>query len=1408
MTGSSHRDRVRLIRNFGLSEVYTSQNPAVDVVLVHGLNGSPYETWATKKSDVFWPADLLPRTLAKEELRILTFGYDANVSSFTGGVSRDRMHNFAEHLAAHLFANRHLNGAVERPIIFICHSLGGLIVKKCLSYCSRVRHEYTQHLRSIYVSTFGILFLGTPHEGSDVAKFGSLLQSICSAVLPKKIFDSSPQLLNSLKTDNENLQVINRDFVQIMDRFRVYFFHESKPMDLKATRVFIVDEASAAPLIDGVERMGIEADHGAMCRFEDENSPGYEAVAEAIYRYATEAPKTIPSRWAQEHRQRAFEKQDEARRLYANSVTTLFPPPSEAGEIPRSQDPEKDQFIKVVPPGFHPNSHFFGMEKELNQLHNRLYKAKKRVIGTAAVLLYAGPGAGKSHLARQYMYTYQSLYSGGIFWIDCRTKESCYNGIWQIAQIADGLAGEKESQDPNWRSTGIYVESARKWLESRQNWLLIFDGISFESSSDIDEFKRILPFTQETAIIYTSIDRALSKKQRLLEPYGLEVKPLGILDACKLLYKDLGIKHPSSTQEKKAIEVVSHYQCLPLAIRAIGHRLRATGKALEKYSCGSSHPDAKLAGPFRDIMKDLDLHQHLEALNLIKILSFFGHNVPVGMLVFGRKGLNAYSVEIRTIDRGGSNQRHIDNTFATLMRYGLIERTLYVYPLSDMGDSGTIGQSQKSSDPDDSVASDTDNFSTGSRNTIEICKVHTVVQEVFRGELQDHSLQHYYWWLGVAASLFCYSYDYARVQMRATRGSGSARDYREYLTHAKQLLSYFPAKPSKIAISFQNLHETLQKLTSDIENEIENRSPGSSQESFRQLKSIFDRTNSMSSVPETPNDQSSVSAWGEDSGPVRTESPVDTYFPHQLLPSATDPNLYIPIVAEEAEMRNEVDEGSQTTHMSPALSQNTEIPRLTVAEVDEDDWQKVEKKPRRLFSWGPRRLRKKPGKRDLGVWHQHPTVSVTEVHAEARGSATARPLIRSIGAKSDAESALAAVHRSSPPPIRGGGIKPVSRPGNQKENRPSYAHVLANQPEQSIARRSAPSLSQQQPPSISYSPEIPQGGSDIRRGSVPGSLFPKDGPPDTMSQSTYSDPGMRSSLRQSPKLVYPQPAGSSTHSRNSPRSTDHSGSHFYAGRSPYGHQQVVGPNPASLPYQADVAIMYRPQRTTMSNLSGTAAPPSHIASSIPIHRANFPMAHIPTGYSSQPMSRDQSAQSVQSLRTEPTRFPPSFSPNLNGPIFPAGDRPHMPDVRRAQQLVFGPGESAIDSATTSPVSFEAPSMSRGQSGPGIMIRSGDGTTRSLVEFNHVPNTQHIQFGETHPVNVEAARRRARMPPPYPSQNLIPTASDDAQLELLLNQTPGGPGHNMPQGDWQRQRSGSSPISRQDLTGFGLQFQRN
>lgn len=296
------------VNRFGLTEVSSPRPAAVDIVFVHGLNGDPHNTWTSEKSATFWPAKLLPPMLEEERARLLVYGYDADVTSFTDGASKDKIHNHAEHLVAELAANRRIRKATERPIIFVAHSLGGLVVKRALIHSSEIRGQKIEHLRSIYVSTYGILFLGTPHKGADVAEWGSRLGWICGAVMPKKFLDSQPQLVDSLKKENETLQNIDRQFVQLMIKFHVFFFHEAKPTDLKGTLRFIVDEESASPTVQEVERAAIQADHSHMCKFENESSPGFDIVTEAIQRYCEEAPDAVRRCWSSEEQERLINR--------------------------------------------------------------------------------------------------------------------------------------------------------------------------------------------------------------------------------------------------------------------------------------------------------------------------------------------------------------------------------------------------------------------------------------------------------------------------------------------------------------------------------------------------------------------------------------------------------------------------------------------------------------------------------------------------------------------------------------------------------------------------------------------------------------------------------------------------------------------------------------------------------------------------------------------------------------------------------------------------------------------------------------------------------------------------------------------------------------------------------------------
>ena len=66
-------------------------------------------------------------------------------------------------------------------------------------------------------------------------------------------------------------------------------------------------------------------------------------------------------------------------------------------------------------------------------------------------------------------------------------------------------------------------------------------------------------------------------------------------------------------------------------------------------------------------MHDLYRMEHFAALNLINILAFLGHQVPVGLINMGRGALESWDVEVMTSSRPG-DRTEIDATLGTLIR--------------------------------------------------------------------------------------------------------------------------------------------------------------------------------------------------------------------------------------------------------------------------------------------------------------------------------------------------------------------------------------------------------------------------------------------------------------------------------------------------------------------------------------------------------------------------------------------------------------------------------------------------------------------------------------------------------------------------------------------------------------------
>lgn len=100
----------------------------IDFVFVHGLGGGSRKTWSKTPSDAhFWPKRWLPIDPDFENVRIWSFGYDSIYMKEISDVLN--IDDFGRALLGALSSSKCL-GDMETPIVFIGHSMGGLVIKK------------------------------------------------------------------------------------------------------------------------------------------------------------------------------------------------------------------------------------------------------------------------------------------------------------------------------------------------------------------------------------------------------------------------------------------------------------------------------------------------------------------------------------------------------------------------------------------------------------------------------------------------------------------------------------------------------------------------------------------------------------------------------------------------------------------------------------------------------------------------------------------------------------------------------------------------------------------------------------------------------------------------------------------------------------------------------------------------------------------------------------------------------------------------------------------------------------------------------------------------------------------------------------------------------------------------------
>src|SRR4051794_8937615 len=193
------------------------EQPMVEVVFIHGLNGDAHTTWGFDREACWstWIADAFPH------VRIWSLEYRIRSSWWFGGAMPlyDRAVNVLATISADLTSNT--------KVIVVCHSYGGLVAKEMVRAALETADEY----RAFAERIVGFVFLGTPNNGSAIAQYVKAL----------KVIHRGSSAISELRRNEPHARQLSQWFRQATTRFgwRLRVFFET----VKTKGVLVVDES-------------------------------------------------------------------------------------------------------------------------------------------------------------------------------------------------------------------------------------------------------------------------------------------------------------------------------------------------------------------------------------------------------------------------------------------------------------------------------------------------------------------------------------------------------------------------------------------------------------------------------------------------------------------------------------------------------------------------------------------------------------------------------------------------------------------------------------------------------------------------------------------------------------------------------------------------------------------------------------------------------------------------------------------------------------------------------------------------------------------------------------------------------------------------------------------------------------
>ncbi|KAM5487384.1 hypothetical protein MaudMau93_004652 [Microsporum audouinii] len=493
---------------------------------------------------------------------------------------------------------------VTKPILIVCHSLGGIVVKQALCVANRQLHRYG----SVVDAIIGVIFLSTPHRCDDKTKTLRCFRDILKATVGE-----------SLKLPRSNIEQEGTILLDLADRFEEISFrapvlsvYELRRSEISSTWLrqkyqHLVNHDACLTHAPIETAIGLDLNHHNTCHFT--KTPGGEGLTELndfFHKVQRNAVNPVALRLGKQYQYATTSS-------YSPTMSELPFRVEETEIIKRPSNRTKNgasllgfEFIRPAAsktgirrtinlPCFlldvNPeNEDFCGREDMLERLATELLPSTDVVTESDTALrqfaLCGFGGIGKTEIAREFCRRHKSSFDA-VFWVVADEIAKLDHHYQQIS-LALGL---EDSSDC--KSQVVSKEIVKGWLSNPRKHVSDSDGIAqperprpeaswlliFDNADDPMILKDYWP-QGSGSILVTSRD-PLAKDIFTRRSTGVDLGPLSREDSLRLFKQLTAISGES--EDSTAQQISDALGGVPLAISQMAAIIRRKDLTLSEF---------------------------------------------------------------------------------------------------------------------------------------------------------------------------------------------------------------------------------------------------------------------------------------------------------------------------------------------------------------------------------------------------------------------------------------------------------------------------------------------------------------------------------------------------------------------------------------------------------------------------------------------------------------------------------------------------------------------------------------------------------------------------------------------------------------------------------------------------------